>query len=177
MDGRFGQPQHCSALVRNCARMIDRVRYKRSCLADPSFRVVVTFVYIQERLRLIEPSTFCNFQFLRRLLPRSTSTALVDLMVFGRPLVPESSSSSMPFTRLSSLVLSARVCLSSSPAPSSRRNPSGVPQTPQLPDPPSTGCRLPGFRGHEPACLHDVQHRVYTIMAYGLQRELSASCK
>ena len=74
---RFGQPQHCSALFRNCARMVDRVKYKRSCLADPSFLVVVTVVYIQERLRLMEPiSTFCNFQFLRRLLSRSTSTAV-----------------------------------------------------------------------------------------------------
>ena len=79
----------------------------------------------------------------------------------------------MLFTRLSILVLSARACLSSPPPPSSRRNPSGVPQAPQLLDPPSTGCRLLGFRDHEPACLHDVQHRVYTIMAYGLQRELA----
>ena len=47
------------------------------------------------------------------------------------------------------------------------------PQAPQLLDPPSTGCRLLGFRDHELACLHDVQHRVYTIMAYGLQRELA----
>ena len=81
----------------------------------------------------------------------------------------------MLFTRLSILVLSVLACFASPPAPSSRRNPSGVPQAPQLPDPPSTGCRLPGFRDHEPACLHDVQHRVHTIMAYGIQRELSAS--
>ena len=46
VGGRFGQPQYCSAWFCNCARMIDRVKYKRSCLADPSFVVVVTIVFI-----------------------------------------------------------------------------------------------------------------------------------
>ena len=53
VGGRFGQTQHCSALFRKCSRMIDRVRYKRSCLSDPSFLVVVTTEYIQERLLLV----------------------------------------------------------------------------------------------------------------------------
>ena len=50
VGGRFGQPQRCSALFRKCSRMIDRVKYNRSCLSDPSFLVVVTIVQIQERL-------------------------------------------------------------------------------------------------------------------------------
>ena len=64
MGGRFGQPKHCSALFRKCSRMIDQVSYKRSCLPDPSFLVVMTIPYIQERLLPIASiSTFCNCRF------------------------------------------------------------------------------------------------------------------
>ena len=71
VGSRLGQPQSCSALFPEGSRRIDRARCKQPCL------VIVTVVYMQERHRLIASiSTFCNFRFLRRLLSRSSSTAV-----------------------------------------------------------------------------------------------------
>ena len=72
VGGRFGQPQHCSALLLCGSRRIDRARCKRPCL------VIVTIAYMQERHRLTASiSTFCNFRFLQRLLSRLSSTSFV----------------------------------------------------------------------------------------------------
>ena len=58
MGGRFGKPQHSPALLPDVSRRMDPVRCQRPCL------VIVTFVYMQERHRLIASiSTLCNFRF------------------------------------------------------------------------------------------------------------------